>query len=1451
MESIRKQIVWEVQGLDTIEKMSKALLQSEASLTKLSNGAASSARNLSAAQARAERLTIANEKLAQSAEKIAQGNTKLEQSNQRIAQGNARLRLDQEKLAQGNVKLQIAQEKVLQGATRLHIENEKLAQSAEKIAQGNVKLEQSSARLSIEQGKLAQNGQKIDILNSKLSHSEERLLQGRERLRLAQERLNRQDQARQTNVMGQLAAYQTIGYTLNNASRYLIGFGASSVKVAMESEKQFAGVKKTVEGTAQELQALDKELRGMTLKVPLDYKELAAIAETAGQLGVAKTDVRDFTYTVAQLKTVSQDLTSEAAATNMAKINNQLHLQGREYKVMADMIAYLGAKGATTEKTITSMALRISGAMKNAGGGLKDTLALAAGVANIGITPEVGGTAMQRILLGMNNAIAGGKKDLLNVYSAASRKTPEEFTALFKESPAKAIDAFVTGLAAAKKAGENLQPTLDALGIKQQQFIRTITTLVTAQDALTKAIQQADEEYEKGTYLQESFARRTDTAAAKAKILQNHVEAVKNEFGKALIPVLKAALPPLTAILNIFNRLPDPMKSAVAQFVVFGGVIATVAANAINLATNLAQLRLAMLALNTPANGVAAGAAAGGAAGMLRNGLPLLGAAGIGLLVGGSAGLAIDEQEALRITREKTVTAAENNTPAVLQQRIVGVRKALAAHNALMSQRQANPRLDFSNQYGTQMGYKGSTQNVADIDKTNRLQDLLRDLELKATANRVDLPAGVMLPAELQRLENARNSTEKAKREREAKARKAEIAQERLKRESVREAGETAEDLKNQIEESIAKAEKSKSSFAAWRKTNAGLIQQFDDKTIFKAIQEDNSPLRKQFARGVKPSDDMVQDAKKRLGDIAKNLSEQALDALEAQLDYLLRGGFASSGALSLAKRIDASKRLVSPASEGLRMDLGIGGAVKRVLDAQRTTRYFMGMPISKEQNEQLTDQITKWAEKDSRFREQSSQFGRGLGERFREGRMTGFAERLDALRGTQRQNLLGRDADADNLRYLETLKRLTSEEIKHEEAINLLSASLPELRKQLKQTERDITDAKDAIAAKAFQNRITAIDRATEGRMFGIEMSDVPTLPENRNRARMNSLQAEIDAILIEVAAKQREFKAQGEAFGTSPEGNSLAYDIERRKREAQRLEKQKRDIVAEERLQMYSDTRQTVTGAAVGVLRGNQTLWQGLQTIGDTLINRILEKQIESFADPMVQSLTDSRLAIEANTAAIQSMPAEIRAAFTGGIAGGNIAGAAGGGLGGASAGAVVGALGTNSAKTAPSGSNLGNVIGGKNTAAQAFGAYSLIASGASGNGTTLMGMGSNYMAGSALFGAALGGVGGGLVGVGLGLLGSLLRKKPKDPLENAKNMNYGAYNAPSDFVYEAYRYRVTGKLPTAQEMGMTLSQGVAPIVNVYVDGVKSTVENTVSRVASGRVLTSTNYNMAKAPY
>lgn len=236
------------------------------------------------------------------------------------------------------------------------------------------------------------------------------------------------------------------GVAVAGVGALVAGVGALatvSTTTAISFEDAFAGVIKTTDGLTSgigELNEAGKDLRAgfvdLTKEIPLTFEELAAIGELGGQLGIGKDALLDFTETVAALG-VSTNLSTEEAATGLARITNIFNISaddmGSNIEQLGSTIVALGNNFATTERDILAFGERLAGAGAIAGLSQADVLAIGTAMSSVGVEAEAGGTAVQKVLLSINNAVAGAATGFVD-YSAEIDKNVDKLTKLNAES---------------------------------------------------------------------------------------------------------------------------------------------------------------------------------------------------------------------------------------------------------------------------------------------------------------------------------------------------------------------------------------------------------------------------------------------------------------------------------------------------------------------------------------------------------------------------------------------------------------------------------------------------------------------------------------------------------------------------------------------------------------------------------------------------------------------------------------------------------------------------------------------------------------------------------------------------------------------------------------------------------------------------------------------------------
>lgn len=412
----------------------------------------------------------------------------------------------------------------------------------------------------------------------------------------------------------------------------LVGAIGGSIKAASDWESAFTGVKKTVDEVYDSnghlvygYKELEDALRKMSLEVPSSNKDLAALAETGGRLGIETQNVASFTRTLADLM-VSTNLTVEDGADKLAKYANITQMSQKDFSRLGSTLVALGNNFATTENDIVNMSMNLAGAGKQVGMSDAQIFALAASLSSVGIQAERGGTAFSKVMVGMQLAVEKsnskfdelGKKagktgsELYKYYNSldGNAKKQQEFAktlgltngelkqaaaeykdssqaldqfaevagmsaAQFKEAfqkdAANAIFLFIKGLKKTQDEGKPAIKVLDDMGITEVRMRDALLRAANGQEVFADATKVATQAWSENTALAVEAGKRYGTFESQLTLLKNEAKDIGITFGgpfvTALRDVLQASKPTLETIKGLAESFSNADKST-QQFII-------------------------------------------------------------------------------------------------------------------------------------------------------------------------------------------------------------------------------------------------------------------------------------------------------------------------------------------------------------------------------------------------------------------------------------------------------------------------------------------------------------------------------------------------------------------------------------------------------------------------------------------------------------------------------------------------------------------------------------------------------------------------------------------------------------------------------------------------------------------------------------------------------------------
>ena len=397
----------------------------------------------------------------------------------------------------------------------------------------------------------------------------------------------------------------------------------ASAKSAIEFESAFAGVEKTVDATDEELDELRQGIRNLAKEIPSTTTEIAGVAEIAGQLGIKTENILSFSKAMIDLGN-STNLSAQDAATQLAKLANITQMSQENFDKLGSALVDLGNNYATTEADISDMALRLAGAGHQVGLSEGQILGLATALSSVGIEAEMGGSAISRVMVKMQNSIelgAGKLNDVLKktgmslrdlqlmsknntkdfkalsqslgltkteleqmiksgvelkAFADISGVSAEQFKKSWEEDAGGALTAFIKGLGTAEEKGESAITLLTEMGITEIRLRDSLLRAANAGNLFSEAMQMGNEAFEENVALTNEANKRYATLKSKIQIALNKIQDIGITLGNKLMPHIEKLLNKVEDWAKKIERLDDKQLDFIINLGVFVAALSPV-----------------------------------------------------------------------------------------------------------------------------------------------------------------------------------------------------------------------------------------------------------------------------------------------------------------------------------------------------------------------------------------------------------------------------------------------------------------------------------------------------------------------------------------------------------------------------------------------------------------------------------------------------------------------------------------------------------------------------------------------------------------------------------------------------------------------------------------------------------------------------------------------------------
>ena len=374
---------------------------------------------------------------------------------------------------------------------------------------------------------------------------------------------------------------KTIGEVVENVGQAIGGFFASFelAKKALEASDDLASslyriqraavmTKEEVNGLGEALDEVLSKSRGQATE-----GQILGIAEAAAKVGIAKESLASFSETIVNLGLSANGAGGEFA-TAIGQILNVTEDGSKGFKEYADEVAYLSKTTGVATDSLIMHARALANATAASNLSKESVNALAVITDSLPGRFNAAASSIQSMFAAISTDSAKTREGLRQL-ALATGESEESLRDLARSDPAavwEKVLKHVNDLNGQKLAQDNF---LSQFNIQGGEAIRVVSQLASKTKEFDDARSAQRNKSKIEGAAETNLADSPRTSAQAFQGLSSSVEVLSASIGKLITPGVVAFLDDLTAGIEAstkaFNSINEPLKSAAAYMLIFGG----------------------------------------------------------------------------------------------------------------------------------------------------------------------------------------------------------------------------------------------------------------------------------------------------------------------------------------------------------------------------------------------------------------------------------------------------------------------------------------------------------------------------------------------------------------------------------------------------------------------------------------------------------------------------------------------------------------------------------------------------------------------------------------------------------------------------------------------------------------------------------------------------------------
>lgn len=384
----------------------------------------------------------------------------------------------------------------------------------------------------------------MDIANLVIRVTNDGLTAAQRELRRLRDETSRNVDANKqlSDGFGELAKYSAIALGALGGAAFI------ATKKAMSFETAMAEVNKTVDFAASDgLANLKNQLLDLSKVIPLTFEELAAVAASGGQLGIAEKDLASFTETVSKMA-IAFDMSADEAGDAMAKLANVFEIPISEIDKLGDAINTLSNNSPAKASEIVNAMSRVGGLAKQFGLTEDATAALTSTFIALGKPAEIAASAVNSMLITFSTLDMASKSQLIGFEKLGVNI--DEFAQRVKVDGKAAIYEFLEAV--------NKLPQEDRIGVIApiigREFGDDVAALAGSMGLLDKQMALVGETADSTKIyigsMETEFQKMAATSENATTLFKNRTDALTATLGEAFLPVVNDLLLQIAPVID-------------------------------------------------------------------------------------------------------------------------------------------------------------------------------------------------------------------------------------------------------------------------------------------------------------------------------------------------------------------------------------------------------------------------------------------------------------------------------------------------------------------------------------------------------------------------------------------------------------------------------------------------------------------------------------------------------------------------------------------------------------------------------------------------------------------------------------------------------------------------------------------------------------------------------------